>query len=69
MDTGKGRFEITDKEALDRFVGGLSTQEEKLKAQQLIFHVGEEVAVKGSRFIIARITPKKMVLKLLHKGT
>lgn len=63
MDTGKGYFEFGESEGA--FLDRLSTVEEKLHAQKRIFSVGEVVKVKESLFKVQRITPKKLILKLL----
>jgi len=67
MDTGEGRFKIMDEARLSTFYEQFNSLEEKQKAQERIFSVGEEVTVKGSRFRVIRITPKKLFLKLLPK--
>lgn len=64
MDT-EGRFKIMDEARLSRFFEQFNNLKEKQKAQERIFLVGEEVQVKGSHFRVTRITPKKLILKLL----
>lgn len=62
MDTGKGNFEMLDREKLDRIL------ETSPNLGELIFTVGEVVQVKGSFFKIVKVTPKKLTLRLLpHK--
>lgn len=63
MDTGRGYFEFGENEGA--FLDRLSTLEEKLHAQKRIFSVGEVVKVKESLFRVQRITPKRLILKLL----
>ena len=65
MDQGDGRFKMLDEARLSDLYASFSTQEEKLQAQKRLFSVGEEVQIKDSRFRITRITPKKLILKLL----
>ena len=61
MDTGEGRFEMFsagDEEP------GLRERFPKAKG---VFHVGEEIEIKGSRFKVKEITPFGIKLKLLKQ--
>jgi len=63
MDTGKGYFETSkDDEAFDKFCQRMEGKHSELGA---FFTTGEEVILRGSRFRIGTITPKKLVLRLL----
>lgn len=61
MDTGEGYFrQATDKEI------------EKAEALEPVsmnhfFGVGEQVEIRGSHFKVAKITPKKLILRLLPR--
>ena len=59
MDTGEGNF-VKAKSAAE-----LLGIREKYKNAKGIFQVGEELEIKGSRFIIKDISPFGMKLKLL----
>ena len=65
MDQGNGRFKMLDANGLKDAFDSLTSLEQKMEAQKKIFSVGEEVQVKNSYFRVARITPKKLILKLL----
>jgi len=67
MDQGNGTFkEFPDAQLLAKhFAEHFLTPEAKKEAIERVFAVGEEVAVKGSRFRVTRITPKKLILRLL----
>ena len=57
MDTGNGTFKMGEWEDL--------VKEQKINPNAGgIFQVGEEVEIKGSKFVIARIMRNRMVLKL-----
>ena len=61
MDTGAGHFrQATDKEIENA---------EALKPVSMnhFFAVGEKVEIRGSHFKVAKITPKKLILRLLHR--
>ena len=60
MDTGKGEFRMLNKEEVKKFV-----EEHPLRTD--IFHVGDEVNIRDSRFRIVKITPKKMTLRILPR--
>ena len=62
MDSGNGYFERVDKEKVERLL-----KENPLRPVDGIFSVGEELQIKGSRFRVQSIRPKKMILKLLKK--
>ena len=70
MDTGKGYMEQfkTEKELRDR-MGKLSEQRKKLfknyTEETGIFRIGEEIEIKGSKFKVNKITPKKITLRIL----
>lgn len=63
MDTGKGNFE--------QFESMEALNEAKSRIEQLggtvrgVFTVGEEIEIRGSRFKVQQIWPRKLVLKLL----
>lgn len=61
MDTGEGYMELMESEKARKLINNNPSLETK------IFHVGEEVQVKGSRFRVTRITPKKLILRILPK--
>ena len=61
MDTGEGRFEKGNN--LEELYARLINYDNPGG----IFSVGERVTIKGSLFKIQKITPKKMVLKLMKK--
>ena len=65
MDTGKGYFDIVDRETISKLTEKLSTIPEQEKLQNRLFYVGEIVSVKDSKFIIQKISKKRLILKLL----
>jgi len=67
MDQGNGRFKMLDDGALRDIFEKLTSQEQKMQTQKKLFSVGEKVQVKDSHFRVTRITPKKLILKLLPK--
>lgn len=56
MDTGLGRLEP---------IGELKAMELETKNVSGVFTVGEVVEVKGSKFRVHRIDPKKLILRIL----
>jgi len=56
MDTGEGRFEEIDRNE--------SLLREKYPRSGGIFEVGEAVEIKGSTFVVRKITKKDIVLRL-----
>jgi len=64
MDQGNGTFKMLEEAKLG---GAVSSLEALLEMQKSMFRVGEEITIKDSRFKIQRITPKKLILKLLPK--
>jgi len=69
MDQDNGTFKQMDNKGLADLYKQFNTLEQKLEAQKRIFSVGEEVQVKGSCFRAQRITPKKLILKLLPSSS
>ena len=61
MDTGEGRFEAF------RELDELRELEKKYPKSKGVFHVGEELEIKGSKFRIKDISPFGMKLKLLKQ--
>ena len=61
MDAGKGHLRMIDSDERDDLMNRQPTRTD-------IFSVGEVVALKGSRFRITKITPKKITLRVLPKG-
>ena len=59
MDTGHGKFEMLSE-------GKLASLDMEDKINK-VFRVGETLTVKQSRFKVLKITPKKLVLRLLPK--
>ena len=57
MDTGTGNFAMLSE----------SKAQELAKKDVKFFTVGEEVELKGSKFIVHQIKPKKLVLKLVAR--
>jgi len=64
MDDGKGKFKFLDSqiEAL-KASGALGRGPE----QSGVFQVGETLEIRGSKFLVLRITRKEMHLKLLPR--
>lgn len=66
MDTGEGRFEQFDsEEELRNKLADLRNQFPRLNENS--FRVGEEVEMKGSKFNVVKITPKKLTLRILPR--
>ena len=64
MDDGKGRFrEVEEAELYQILERGKGTE------IPYLFRVGEELTIKGSRFKVRNITPKKLILRLLPRLT
>jgi hypothetical protein len=61
MDDGKGRFD--NPEELKKILGDKS-----LKETQHLFAVGEELEIKGSKFVVKEIWPRTLKLKLLPRN-
>jgi competence protein ComGF len=70
MDTGRGEFITAEnKEALKKKL--IDEEPELLSKTQKnlgVFYEGEEIELKGSRFKIQAIKPKRLILKLLPKN-
>jgi len=66
MDTGEGRFEQFDSDAIEGFYKQLQEIENKYPKYKGVFTVGEELEIKGSRFKVKDISPFGMKLKLLE---
>lgn len=64
MDTGEGRFESLSDEDLKQ----LEKIQEKHPNHGGVFHEGEVVELKGSKFKIRQIKENRMLLYLLPKG-
>jgi len=67
MDTGEGRmekFEAADKEELSR---KLSQFEDRYPLHGGVFKVGEELEIKGSRFLVKDISSLGMRLRVLPR--
>jgi len=62
MDQGNGTLKQLDKRELERLLK--SNPDRKVDG---LFSEGEELFIKGSRFRVQSIRPKKMILKLLKK--
>lgn len=58
MDTGLGKFAE---------ISGDLFEEATEKNMSGIFREGEVLEIRGSKFVIHRIDPKKMILKLLSR--
>jgi len=79
MDTGKGYFEPVDAKTIQSMLERLYGDGHKYKDPtpgelvemstklSRVFTTGEEVELKGSRFIIHHIDSKRLVLKLLSE--
>lgn len=67
MDTGKGHFESIKAEDDEELSEKLRALQQKHREHGGTFRVGEEVELKGSRFRVQAIKPKKLILKLLRK--
>jgi len=65
MDTGEGRFVRFEAENEKMLKDKLAELNEKYKKAKGVFQVGEELEIRGSRFIIKDISPFGMKLKLL----
>ena len=71
MDTGRGHFfTAEDKKALRDLVQKEMGQEgvERLKRNDGVFVVGEELEIRGSSFRVKSITPKRLILKLVPRS-
>lgn len=79
MDTGKGFFiagesakELAQKLSrlgeLTSGVNAVAEMQGRLAASDGVFRVGEIIELRGSRFRIHSITPKKMILRLLPRA-
>lgn len=70
MDTGRGYFEPIAAEPTDT-INYLERQIDNLKKRHPdaggVFHVGEEVSLKGSRFKITNISKRSLILQLLER--
>ena len=64
MDTGEGRFQPLDQRIFEAYMSGQKQKPEKAGG---IFSVGEELEIKGSRFMVRKITRKDLILRLLPK--
>ncbi len=62
MDSGNGHFEMTDK--LDE----LEALIEEHPNHGGVFSIGDKVELRGSKFRVCKITPKKLVLRLQPKN-
>ena len=60
MDTGEGRFE-----PLPNLGESLEQARKKYPKSKGVFTVGEELKIKGSRFVVKDISPYGIKLKLL----
>ena len=60
MDTGEGRFERFEREA------EAEALRRKYPNSKGVFTVGEELEIRGSRFMVKDISPFGMKLKLLR---
>lgn len=67
MDTGEGRFEQFDASSDEEVNEKLKILQKTYTRHGGMFRVGEELEIRGSKFKIQKLTPKKMVLKLLKK--
>ena len=61
MDTGQGKFEEIPNYIYDQ-------AEKEFPMDSMAFKVGELLEIKGSKFKVHAIRPKKMILKLLTRG-
>lgn len=64
MDTGEGYFVQADPESESEYFSELRKKYPKSKG---VFSVGEEIEIKGSRFVVKRINPFGILLKLLKQ--
>ena len=62
MDTGQGRFEMTE-----NLKAKLDELQENYPDHVGVFRVGEEIELKGSKFRIKAIKPTELRLKLLKR--
>lgn len=67
MDSGKGYFEQATATSEKDLENKLAQMSAKFPEHGGVFKQGEILEIKGSRFRIGTITPKKMVLRLLSK--
>lgn len=66
MDTGEGRFKQFD--SVSDLLRDIAPKDDvPWESMDGVFSVGEKLTVKGSRFKVAKITPKKLILRLLPK--
>ncbi len=63
MDDGRGHFVPPPEEV----VKAVTTSPEKLKNFKHLFRVGEELEIKGSRFVVKNIGSSHMRLKLIPR--
>ena len=61
MDNFQGKFEEISQDLFEK-------AEKQWPMDSGVFKVGEELEIKGSRFRVHAIKPKKLILKLLVKG-
>jgi putative aminopeptidase FrvX len=61
MDTGEGRFEMLHN------LEELEKKREKYSESKGVFTVGEELEIRGSRFLVKDISPFGIKLKLLKQ--
>ncbi|GAF86122.1 unnamed protein product [marine sediment metagenome] len=67
MDTGRGNFVPINAEKEKELLEKISELQNEYPSHGGVFHVGETVELKGSKFKIQKIIPKKLILRLLSK--
>jgi hypothetical protein len=67
MDNGKGQFKIVEGGVVDQMLKQLEALG-RTEATSGIFHVGEKLEIRGSPFVVLRITKHELHLKLLPRS-
>jgi hypothetical protein len=67
MDTGEGRFVPVEGDDDSERAKSLRELKRKYTNYGGVFRVGEIVEIKGSRFKVNKISPKKLILRVLPK--
>lgn len=68
MDTGQGKFEITNAENAEKLKELMGLMESKYPNHGGWFKEGEIVELKGSQFRVKNIKPTQITLKLLKRA-
>lgn len=65
MDTGDGHFKMLEEETARKLRKASSNR--PVDFYRGLFYEGEELVIRGSRFRVQSIRPKKMILRLLKR--